>query len=189
MRSKDSKKRERLLAVVTAVVLGTLLLFTTIIDPQLKKNKALSSQFAQLQLDLTKAKGNLFIKDRIEKIYSQIEPLFNAKSNPQQQISGFTRLLDQIYSKVNVKIRSVKILPTTNENYYQKLSIRIEMTGEVKDFLKFIASIENCEEPIRIEQFDLTAQETKDNCLASLLISKIVSEKQEPEKKYDKKIS
>ena len=177
---KDSKKREKLLAIATAAILISIFLFTMIIDAQLKQHKALSSQFSQLQLDLTRARGNLLIKDRIEKAYSQIEPLIASQGSQQQQISDFTRLLDQIYSKINVKIRSVKILPVADENYYRKLTIRIEMKGFVKDFLKFIDAVEQHTEPIRIEQFDLTSQQTKDNIMASMIISKIVSTENRP---------
>jgi Tfp pilus assembly protein PilO len=174
------KKREKLLITFTAVIIGTALLFITIIDPQLKKHKALSSKLSQLQLDLTKARRNLLVKDHIEKAYSQIEPLIATQDSGQQQISSFTRLLDQIYSKLNLKIRSVKILPIENENYYQKISVRIEMTGSIKDFLKFIENIEQNQEPIRIEQFELTSQETADTIIASLIISKITATDNKP---------
>jgi Tfp pilus assembly protein PilO len=176
----SSKKREKLLVILTMVVLGIIFLFTTIIDPQLKKHKALSSKFSQLQLDLTKAKGNLLMKDRTKKAYSQIEPLITTQGNQQQQISDFTRLLDQMYSKLNIKIRSVKILPVADENYYQKLSIRIEMTAAIKDFLKFIENVEQRQEPIRIEQFELTSQESADTIMTSLIISKIASKESKP---------
>ncbi len=177
---KDSKKREKLLAIVTTAILGSIFLFTTIIDPQLKKHKALSSRLSQLQLELTRARGNLLIKDRTEKAYIKIEPLIAAQGSQQQQISDFTRLLDQIYSKLNVKIRSVKILPVADENYYRKLTIRIEMKGFVKDFLKFIEAIKKHPDPIRIEQFGLTAQESKDSVRVSMVISKIVSAENRP---------
>ena len=177
---KDSKKREKRLAIVTVAILGLVFLFTTIVDPQLKKHKALSSRLAQLQIDLTRARGNLLIKDRIEKAYTQIDPLIAAHGSQQKQKSDFTRLLDQIYSKLNVKIRSVKILPVADESYYRKLTIRIEMKGFVKDFIKFIEIVEQHAEPIRIEQLDLTSQETKDTVMASMIISKIVSGENRP---------
>jgi Tfp pilus assembly protein PilO len=170
-------KRETIFSLITIVVLGIVLLFTAVVDPQLKKHKSLTREIDRLQLDLTKAKNNLLIKDRIDKIYDQIEPLLDSENNQQRQISAFTRRLDMIFSYLNMKIRSVKILPTSNENYYQRISIRIEMVGHVKDFLKFIETINKHEEPIRIEQFELTAQETKDNVLASVIVSKIVREK------------
>jgi Tfp pilus assembly protein PilO len=175
MELRDTKSREKLLAVITAAILAAVFIFTAVIEPQLKRHRQISGELAQLQLDLTKAKGNLMVKDRIEKIYSQIEPLIVAEGTEQQQISGFTRLLDQIYSKLNVKIMSVKILPIADENYYRRLSIRIEMAGHIEDFLKFIEAIEEHPEPIRIEQFDLTAEESKDSVRVSMIISKIVS--------------
>lgn len=180
MELKNSKNREKLLAIVTIVILASILLFTVIIEPQLKKHKALSSRLSQLQLELTKARGNLLIKDRIEKTYTQIEPMIAAKGSQQQQISDFARLLNQIYSNVNMKIRSVKILPVTDENYHRKLTIRVEMKGYVKDFLKFIDQVEQRPEPIRIEQFDLTGQETKDTVMVSMIISKIVAAEKAP---------
>ena len=172
---KDSKKREKVLSVFTGAILVSIFLFCMIIDPQLKKHRALSLAFSQLQLDLSKARGNLLIKDRIEKAYTQIEPLIASRGNEQQQISDFTRLLDQVYSKLNMQIRSVKILPVSNENYYRKLTVRIEMKGFVKDFLKFIEAVEEHREAIRIEQLELTSQETKDSVMASMIISKVVS--------------
>jgi Tfp pilus assembly protein PilO len=180
MGSMDSKRREKPLAILTVVILGAVFLFASIIDPQLKKYRTLSSRLALLQLDLTKARGNLLIKDRIEKTYTQISPLITLQNSQQQQISEFTRLLDQIYSKLNVKIRSVKILPAAEENYYRKLSIRIEMTGFVKDFLSFIEAVEQCPSPIKIEQFDLTAQELQDTVMVSMIISRIVSAEDRP---------
>ena len=75
---KDSKKRQKVLAIATAAILISIFLFTTIIDPQLKKHKGLTSRLSQLQLDLTRARGNLLIKDSIEKAYIQIDPLMAA---------------------------------------------------------------------------------------------------------------
>jgi hypothetical protein len=180
--SMKLNKREISFGVITLVLLGIVFLFTAVVDPQLKKHKILSRQLDRLQLDMTKARKNLLIKDRTDKIYDQIESLLDAENNQQRQISAFTRRLDMIYSQLNIKIRSIKILPVSNDNYYQRLSIKIEMAGHVKDFLKFIETINGHEEPIRIEQFELTAQETKDNIIASVIVSKIVHEKLKPTK-------
>jgi Tfp pilus assembly protein PilO len=176
MRSEEARRRERFLAVITAVILTGVFIFTTVVDPQLKQRRALSQNLHQLQIKLTKMKGDLLIKDRIEKIYSKIEPLIATGDTEQQQISTFTRQLSQIYSKFNVKIRSVKILPVSDENFYRRLAIKIEMTGHIKDFLKFANAIEELADPIRIEQFDLVAQQSKDNVRVSMVISKVVSE-------------
>jgi Tfp pilus assembly protein PilO len=178
MTISEKNKREKILAIITSVVIAGAVIFITIIKPQLVKYKAGLNRVHQLQLKLTKMQADLRIKDRIDDIYSQIEPLISGTGTGQQEISLFTRELNNLYSKLNVKIRSVKILPTTSEEFYRRLSMKIEMYGPVKNILDFILSVERYPHPIRIEQFDLKAQDTADNVEASFLITKVVSEPQ-----------
>lgn len=169
---------EKLLAIITAtVILGTVI-FIAIIEPQLKQRKLRLDRMHQLQLKLTRMRGDLLVKDRIDDIYSQIEPLITGSGTDQQEISLFTRELSDLYSKLNVKIRSVKILPIVDEEFYKRLSIRVEMSGHINSLLNFILSIETYSNPVRIEQFDLKAREIMDNIQASFLITKVVVEPQ-----------
>ena len=168
--------REKLLAIITAtVILGTVI-FIAIIEPQLKERKLRLDRMHQLQLKLIRMRGDLLVKDRIDDIYSQIKPLITSSGTDQQEISLFTRELSDLYSKLNVKIRSVKILPIVDEEFYKRLSIKIEMSGHIKSLLDFILSIETYSNPVRIEQFDLKAREIMDNIQASFLITKVVTE-------------
>lgn len=168
--------REKLLAIIAATVILGAVTFIAIIEPQLKERKLRLERMHQLQLNLTKMKGDLLIKDRIDNIYSQIKPLIASNGTDQQEISLFTRELSDLYSKLNVRIRSVKILPIVNEEFYKRLSVKIEMSGHVKNILNFIRSVEAYPNPIRIEQFDLKAREIVDNVQASFLITKVVAE-------------
>jgi len=118
----------------------------------------------------------LLIKDRIDNIYLQIEPLITNHGSDQQEISAFTRELSDLYSNLNVKTRSIRILPTVNEEHYRRLSVRIEMQGHIREILNFIVSVENTPNPVRIEQFDLRCREIADNVQASFVISKVVAE-------------
>lgn len=168
--------REKLLAIIAATVILGAVTFIAIIEPQLKERKLRLERMHQLQLNLTKMKGDLLIKDRIDNIYSQIKPLIASNGTDQQEISLFTRELSDLYSKLNVRIRLVKILPIVNEEFYKRLSVKIEMSGHVKNILNFIRSVEAYPNLIRIEQFDLKAREIVDNVQASFLITKVVAE-------------
>lgn len=167
--------REKLLAIIAATVILSTVIFIAIIEPQLKERKLRLDRMHQLQLKLTRMRGDLLVKDRIDDIYSQIKPLITSNGTDQQEISLFTRELSDLYSKLNVKIRSVKILPIVNEEFYKRLSIKIEMSGHIKSLLDFILSIETYSNPVRIEQFDLKAREIMDNIQASFLITKVVA--------------
>jgi Tfp pilus assembly protein PilO len=174
--SKNS--REKVLAILAISVILGVVTFTVVIEPQLKVRKARLARMHQLQLKLTKMKGDLLIKDRIENIYSQIEPLIASSGTNQQEISLFTRELSNMYSKLNVRTKTIKILPITNEEFYRRLSIKIEMSGHIREILTFILSVETHPNPVRIEQFDIKAREILDNVEASFLVTKVVAELQ-----------
>ena len=168
--------REKLLAAITAIALFAAISFAVIIEPQLNKRKARLAYAHQLQLKLTKMKGDLLVRDRIDNIYSQIQPLIASQGTDQQEIAAFTRELSDFYSKLNVKTRSIKILPTVREEFYRRLSVRIEMQGHIKEILDFILSVEKNPKPVRIEQFDLKAIEIVDDVQVSFVITKVVAE-------------
>ena len=173
--NSSRSNREKVLAVVTmSVVLGAAI-FIVVIEPQLKEHKARLMRMNQLRLKLTKMKGDLLVKDRIDSVYAQIEPLIASSGTDQQEISLFTRELSDLYSKRNVRTRTIKILPLTNEEFYRRLSVRIEMSGHIREILNFIASIEKHPSPIRIEQFDIKSREIVDNVEASFVITKVVA--------------
>jgi Tfp pilus assembly protein PilO len=176
--SSPRKSREKVLAAVTiSVVLGAVI-FTVVIEPQLKKRKACLMQMGQLQLKLAKMKGDLLIKDRIDSIYSQIEPFIVDSGTDQQEISLFTRDLSDLYSRLNVKTRTIKILPVASEEFYRRLSVRIEMSGPIREILNFTASLETHSNPVKIEQLDVKAQEIADNIEASFVVTKVVARQQ-----------
>jgi Tfp pilus assembly protein PilO len=168
--------REKTLAVITAIVIIGTLVFMIVIEPQLKMRKTRLANLRQLQLKLMKMKRDLLVKDRIDSRYSQIEPLIVSHGTDQQEISLLTRELRDLYLKLNVNTRTIKILPVTNEEFYKRLSVRIEMSGHIKEILKFIYSVEAHANPIRIEQFGIKAKEITDNVQASFLITKVVAE-------------
>lgn len=176
MKYVTTNKRQKTLAVITAAVLGGVLIFITIIDPQLKRGTALNSQMHQLQTRLTKVRSDMLIKDRIDRMYSEIEPLISSTRTDQQEISLLTRQLNDLYSKLPVKIRSVKILPMTETEFYRKVSLKIEMSGKIRDVMKFVFSVERSAEPVRIERFNLKAKEAADHVQASFLISKLTTQ-------------
>ncbi len=165
--------REKILAIITFCVVIGAIVFTVIIEPQLEKRKQCLKHMRQSQLKLTKMKADLLIKDRIDTIYTQIEPFIAGDGTEQQEKAQFTRELSRLCSKLNTT--STTILPTTNEDYYRRLSAKIEMNGHIRDILGFILAVEAYSNPIRIEQFDFKAREIADNIHATFIITKVVA--------------
>jgi Tfp pilus assembly protein PilO len=176
MIASAKNNREKVLAIIAVSVILSTFIFAVIIEPQLDKRKSRLARMHQLQLKLMKMRGDLLIKDRIDSIYSQIKPLIVSNGTDQQEISLFTRELRNLYSKLRVNTRTIKILPIVNEEFYKRLSIRIEMSGHIQEIINFIHSVETYHNPIRIEQLNITAREIADNVQASFLVTKVVAE-------------
>jgi Tfp pilus assembly protein PilO len=168
--------REKILAVITVLVIIGALVFSVVIEPQLKKRQSSLARMNQLQLKLARMKGDLLIKDRIDAVYAQIEPLIAGDGTDQQEKSRFTRELGELYSKLDVTITSTTILPTVNEDFYRRLSAKIQMHGNVREIFRFILAVESHCSPIRIEQFDFKAREIADNVNATFLVTKVVAD-------------
>ncbi len=117
--------RPILLAAATAGVLLSVGMFTLVVEPRLKERHARRAEARALQAKLTKLQADLRVRHRIDQMYEQIAPLIAGSGSDQQEISTFTRELGNLYSALNVKTRSVKLLPTTQEEFC-KIVTRIE---------------------------------------------------------------
>ncbi len=168
--------RQTVLAGMAVLVIFGVGIFTFMVEPQLRERKACLVRQRELQAKLAKLHADLLVRNRVDKLYEQIEPLIAGTGNDQQEISVFTRELSDLYSALNVRMRSVKLLPTTREEFYRLLSVKIEMQGHVRDVVRFILSIEAHAGAIRIEQFGLKAREIADEVQASFLVTKVVAD-------------
>jgi Tfp pilus assembly protein PilO len=169
------RSNEKILAAVTLVVVIGAVTYTMVIEPQLKARKKLITEMRGKQLELIKMKGEMLLKDRVEQTYREMESLIQGFGSDQQEISEFSRELNDLYSKLSVSIRSVKILPLLREEHYRKLFIRTEMAGAIRDIARFVSAVETQAKPLRIEQLNLTAGDAVDHVRASFLLTKVVS--------------
>jgi Tfp pilus assembly protein PilO len=175
MASHTRKGRERLLAIITVAVIIGAVTFTGVIQPQLEERRSRLQRMHQLELKLTRMKRDLLEKDRIDRVYSKIEPLIAGTGTDLQEKSKFARELHDLFSKQNVQTRAVTPLPMLNEEFYRRLAIKVEMTGSIRDILRFIFAVETYSNPIKIEKLDLKAREIVDDIHASFTVTKVVA--------------
>ncbi len=168
--------RQRFLAVMTVLLIAAVVVFTLVIESQFQQRKARLVRMRELQAKLARLQADLLVQNRVDRMYEQVEPLIAGTGNDQQEMSVLTRELSDLYSALNVKTRSVKLLPTVREEFYRLLSVKIEMQGHIRDVLQFILLIEAHASPLRIEQFGLKAREITDEVYASFLVTKVVAE-------------
>ncbi len=176
MANSEKRNREKILAVITLIVVISALTFIIIIEPQLTERKKCLEHLHQLQLKLTKMRNAVRMKDRTDKIYSDYEPFIKSSGEGLHDALVFTRELQSLYGNLKVGIKTVTISPTVKEEFFKQLSVRIEMSGSIKEILTFICSIEEDSTPIHIELLEIIPQEITDNVKASFIITKVVAE-------------
>ena len=175
MNLKKYNTSELLLIITTVFVVVGALAYVMIIEPQLDKRKTLLTEMQNKKLELTRMRAEMHIKDRVENTYIELEPLIMGNGTDQQEISQFSRELNDLYSRLRVSIRSVRVLPLLKEEHYRKVSIRTEMTGNIRDIVRLIGSVETGKKPVRIEHLNITAADAVDHVKASFLLTKVIS--------------
>jgi Tfp pilus assembly protein PilO len=172
MANSKTKNREKIWAIITIIIVLVALVYTVILEPQIQKKEKSLQQMNQMRLKLAKMKTDVLMKDRTDKIYSIYEPIIASIGSDQQDISVFTRELRDMYKDLRVNIRTVIINPIAREEFFKQLSVKIEMSGNIRDILSFICKIDTYDRPIHIELLDIISQEITDNVKASFIITK-----------------
>ena len=163
---------------MTGVIILGVVIVTMLVEPQLKARKSQRAQLGELKLQWARMTGNVQVKNRIEEAYGRVESLIASAGNDQQEISIFTRDLSALHAGLNIRTKSMKILPTQHEEYHRVLSIRIEVEGTIGEIVRFILALEAHPKPLCLEQFVLKAQEVTDSVHGSFLVTKIVSRRE-----------
>lgn len=171
-------KREKTLALITGIViLGTLAL-TAVVDPQLDRRNRLRDEKAQLELRATKIQKDLYLKNHVESLYAQIRPFLSSAYDETRETSSFIREIREVYTQLNLKPRLLSQEATRRENGYTILSLRIDLSANIKPLLHFIDAVEQSHSPIAIRRCELKADNIKGSIIASFIITKVIATKE-----------
>ena len=181
MASGASPNRTKPLAFITVAVLLGVVLFTGVVEPQLKAQQAYAKRAKGQRLKLIKLQRDMLVKDRVDQAFQGIAALLTGQGTEQQEISHFTRELSDLYSPRKLSVRAVNILPSADKEYYRVMSIRMELSGHMKEVLSLVIALEEYPQPLRIERLDLRAQDRTDHVQATFVISKVVAGQGEQE--------
>ena len=169
-------KREKLIALLTALVIVGALVFTSVVRPQLRKARQLRKQHADLELKALKIQNDLLQKNQVERKYALIKSLLASEGTEAQEMGAFSKELTQLYLRHGLRRNAEKPLPTLQEKSYRVLSMQIELQGQIGQVFSFIHSLEASENPIGIKRCEITARERRDEVKAKFNVDKIVAD-------------
>ena len=171
----NSKRREKVLGVLTGILVLTVVMYGFIVEPQVNRRKELLKELYQKQTMFTKMQADIMAKDRIENNYSRIESLIRSGGNDQEEMSAFSQEFQKINAKFNLKPRMIKFLPVVNDPYFRKILVRVEFEGGIESIAAFISSVENGKKAMKFEKASFVVRDRDDNIQFSFVLSKVVS--------------
>ena len=169
------KQREIVLAMATVAVILGALVYTQIVEPQLKHRKQLRRTLADTQLQVLKIQRDLHRRNAVNQQYKQITPLLSDSFEETQAISVFLRQIRDRYTALGLRPNLVKQQPITHEKGHTVLSIRLDLNARMNQFLRFLESMQNEQDAIAVRRCEIKARDERDSISASLLITKIVA--------------
>jgi len=146
-------KRERILAIVSIMVVGLLVLSKFLIDPIAGRLKQLETRKQQLLLELNEAQ-NLFQRRRLlEKKWKTV--LSDGLRNEVEAESRIARALDEWSRQARLTLSSVKPERVASDKEFKEMTFAVAGTGTLDAVAQFIWQIETAGLPIKVKDIQL----------------------------------
>lgn len=171
----DHKKREKLLAIVTGILILTTVVYSSVLKPQINKRAELLSELTQKKIMFTEMQADILIKDRIEDSYARMASQLESDRTDQEEKSIFSQEFQTLNSKFNLKPDFIKFLPMIKNEFYRKILIKVELKGGINNIVEFISNVENEKQTIKFEEISFLTRDRDDNIQLSFVLSKVIS--------------
>lgn len=175
MKNPNSKKRGKILAGLTAILILSALIYIAAVKPCIEDLVVRTNQIEKLKVELVKIRADMLVRDKIEQRYEYVKSLLGDEGSNQQQISRFCSELNGLYEKLPLQVRSIKIMPVAEDKFYRKLLVKIEFSGNIKEIMKLISAVELSGTAVGLEQMEIKASQTTDVVSGVFVLSKIVN--------------
>ena len=162
--------REKLLMTLAATVFGLLILDKAVLGPLTESWKERAKQIDFLTLDVTKGRQlvarDKAIRDRWREMKQRALPASHSDAE-----SAVLNRVDE-WSRA-ARLKPSQILPRwSNEDDHARLNCRIEATGDMEAVMRFIYDLDGEQLALRVESFDLSAQDKQGrNLMLDLTLS------------------
>jgi len=165
-------KRERIIAIVTLVVVGALIADRFVLTPILNRLDQLETQKQDLLAELNEAQ-NLFERRRLlERKWKTM--LSEGLRNDQEAESRVARALDDWSEDARLTLTSVKPEHAAGSNGMKEITFVIAGRGGLDAVAWFLYQIETAEMPVKVKDMQLgSTSEAGDNMSLQLRLSAI----------------
>jgi hypothetical protein len=166
-------KREKLIGIVTASLIGAVVLQHFIVGPMLDRRAYFAAQIQLTEGELKKATDLMELSVRANKNWATLAPkVFQNASDAESQVLHSVR---DFASETGVNIASINPQRGEPERDFVKLTFRATGSGQMGQIGRFLSRLQNAQIPLRVTDLSISARsrEGVDDLSISVAISTI----------------
>jgi Tfp pilus assembly protein PilO len=161
-------KREKIIFIVTVVLIISAVSYSLIIETLLEKWKAVDNDIKIKQVAFKK--GVKLLKDR-----NSIITDYNKYASSVRNISNVLSYIERQADSLGIKTSNIKPRPVVQRGDYKEYVIEVQIEGELSAVTKFISNLIKPPGLITVKNFSLRMQEEPASYLkGTLILSKLM---------------
>ena len=167
-------KRERLISIATAAVIGILLLDYLMVEPMLQQRKDLAAQIVKQQEELHRAKQLIYNSRGMTRIWSELAR-GQLLRNPSEAESQLAHSVDEWAHDAGLNLASSRATATAErENGFNKITVRATGNGGIAQIARFMWRAQTATIPVRVTELQITShKEGTDDLTLQVAVSTI----------------
>jgi len=174
---ENMSPRERRLAAVTFAVVCAAVVYRLVFFPELAAVWDLDERVAASSLDLVEMEKAVALTEGIEARYKAYETAISQKGTDLEEWIAFLKTVSDLTAANEMKLVSQEQPPIEVGPYYRLYSVRLGIQTRPVWLARFLASLEESDELIRVEDIKITALDDAENLAVNVKLTKVVAAK------------
>ena len=170
---KLSQRERRLLGIV-ALSLTALVVTRFVWFPMLRRREAIRVRLAEAELQQRVVQRNLLARSAVEESFAGLKEYLQEERSDEEELSSFLESLDEMFSRMSLRIGTMRALPPEAAPSFKKHTVQLEVTGSLSQVSRLITEISRSRLPIRTERLDVIASSTPGHVHATLWVSEVI---------------
>ncbi len=163
--------REKRILWVTAAVLIAALCYLFLLDPFFREWRTLSSRIQLAQGKLQRTRLLLKRKSEIEAAYQALTGGSTDRSKaPESVVTQMLQEVEDLAQKSGLNILELRPLPGRKKGFFQEQGLELSAEGTAPQFARFIYSLFESPNPLKIEKLELRSKSGGDPSLRGILV-------------------
>ncbi len=168
-------KREKIILLITVLIIGVSILWGIILEPFVRKWVELDDLIFAKNVKLQKSLRLLDKYESNKAEYKKYSSLIKGKESDERHMAAILTEIDQLARRTSVYVTVLKPNAIKNTDFYQKFIVEVELDTSIAELAKFFYQLEKSPEILKVEDMEITARsDQKGTIRCRLLISKIL---------------